>query len=550
MKASTFLAAHPNLTPAALEQLVLADPSLVVVWGMTEVTVTGNGHTVSFFASDDYFAIGEPDDCLRIPLSGHGAQALADSLGCCLPTQKMVDATYRAATRKLAPVTGGEIGIVIGGQDQMSVRAATVHSHKIDQQLLAIAEKSGLVAGHKKDVVVSNRLLDSDPHGVGGSVAIYGWHRLSGVPIQPLSLFHEDAYSDYSHGIRLVGLECILDGQRVPIAQVLSDPKLAPLLNYDGVLRALRYPPRPTKPAAPAPAKPAAPTVLPTLRLGSSGAAVERWQRILLAWHASPLAVNGEYDADTRAETIAFQLFHKIGADGVVGTGQTWPAGLKYEGTPAHPPVPVTPKPPPPMAAGDLPGVPFKQARNYQRAQNRTINQLVLHDMEMLERADTAEACANMFATTERPASAHLCVDSDSEVQCVRLDDVAYAAPGTNLNGIHFEHAGFARQNAGEWDDDYSRAMLQRSAKLAATICEKYGLPIEFVDAEGLLDGERGITTHAQVSKACLLANQRKLTSSPFYNTKNPKLPRTDHSDPGVGFPLEHYLQLVMQARP
>ena len=59
--------------------------------------------------------------------------------------------------------------------------------------------RPGLIAGHKKDVVVTNRLVSRPDR-----VAIYGWHRRDGRPIQPLSLVHEASYADYSHGIRFV----------------------------------------------------------------------------------------------------------------------------------------------------------------------------------------------------------------------------------------------------------------------------------------------------------------------------------------------------------
>ena len=39
----------------------------------------------------------------------------------------------------------------------------------------------GLVAGHKKDVVIANKVLTTT-----GKVAIYGWHKPDGKPIQPL----------------------------------------------------------------------------------------------------------------------------------------------------------------------------------------------------------------------------------------------------------------------------------------------------------------------------------------------------------------------------
>ena len=92
-----------------------------------------------------------------------------------------------------------------------------------------------LVAGHKKDVVVSNRLGEIPP-----KVAIYGFYLRSGHPIQPFALPHEDTYTDYSHGIRLIGGSVRVDGVERPIAEVLADKNLAALLSDEGPIRSAR----------------------------------------------------------------------------------------------------------------------------------------------------------------------------------------------------------------------------------------------------------------------------------------------------------------------
>ena len=53
-----------------------------------------------------------------------------------------------------------------------------------------------LLAGHKKDIVLTNKLCTQRRR-----VVIYGWHKASGRPIQPLSLVHGESYADYSHGV-------------------------------------------------------------------------------------------------------------------------------------------------------------------------------------------------------------------------------------------------------------------------------------------------------------------------------------------------------------
>lgn len=197
--------------------------------------------------------------------------------------------------------------------------------------------------------------------------------------------------------------------------------------------------------------------------------------------------------------------------------------------------------------------IPFIRARNYTTGRRNpvtleacTVDLLVIHSMEAAEKGSTAENVAKWFAGPRAPkASAHYCIDNDSIVQCVHDVDTAWHAPGANHNGIGLEHAGYARQTREEWADAFSLAMLARSSKLAAALCMLHDVPIAFVDAEGLLFGQRGVTTHAEISRACRLANERVVRASPFFNVKNPKVPRSNHTDPGIWFPLADYLEMV-----
>jgi N-acetyl-anhydromuramyl-L-alanine amidase AmpD len=171
----------------------------------------------------------------------------------------------------------------------------------------------------------------------------------------------------------------------------------------------------------------------------------------------------------------------------------------------------------------------FIQARNYTKA-NRTgadVAVVVVHTMEAPERTDTAESVAKWFAGPTAPqASAHYCIDNNSIVGCVREKDVAWHAPGCNHNGIGLEHAGYARQGTADWADPYSTAMLRRSAALVAEICDRWKIPIRRLTATDLKAGKRGLTGHVDVSNA-------------FH--------RSDHRDPGPGFPWSRYLRMIRQ---
>lgn len=175
----------------------------------------------------------------------------------------------------------------------------------------------------------------------------------------------------------------------------------------------------------------------------------------------------------------------------------------------------------------------FVRARWYTAVSpGRHIQYVVLHSMEAPEKGTTAESVAEYFRTTDRKASAHYCIDSDSIVQSVQTKDVAWAAPYANRNGVHLEHAGYARQSRADWLDGYSTQMLKNSAYLSGLIlCPKFAIPARFVNADGLRLGQRdtsvkGFTTHAEVSRAF-----------------NP----SGHTDPGPEFPLDQYLAWVRE---
>ena len=115
----------------------------------------------------------------------------------------------------------------------------------------------------------------------------------------------------------------------------------------------------------------------------------------------------------------------------------------------------------------DLPfEMPFVKARYFKAIPDdppRAVKLVVLHTTENFERAGTAMAIAKYFQSLmlgedgkPRIASSHLCIDCKQVVQCVRFQDVAYGAPGTNRNGLHVEHVGFAKQTEEEWRDDFS----------------------------------------------------------------------------------------------
>ena len=187
----------------------------------------------TFFVSPDYLCVGSDDDYLLTPVSPGTAQLIADFLGCVLPTRKMVDAIYRAAPLKLTPSPIAP-SVAMTTVPVFAEHNAIVREQRMDT--LRAHPPGTLVAGHKKDVVLTPLLATAL-----GKVAIYGWHEPDGTAIQPLYLGHTTSWVDYSHGVRLVQREMIVDGHPTTVDAVLADAQLCTLLSDEGPIPEPRY---------------------------------------------------------------------------------------------------------------------------------------------------------------------------------------------------------------------------------------------------------------------------------------------------------------------
>ncbi len=186
--------------------------------------------TATVFVMPDYLAIGSDRDFLSIPMALRAATEIANRFGFTLPTKKMVDAIFEQSAFRLIPEP------MVPGPQMRSTAYYLKHDRKIKEQRETLCcSLDALISGHKKDVVLTNRLVQN-----GAKIAIYGWHRFSGIPIQPLSTIHSASYADYSHGIRLVSDIALIDGEPWSIYRILENPWLAKLLSDEGPIRKVR----------------------------------------------------------------------------------------------------------------------------------------------------------------------------------------------------------------------------------------------------------------------------------------------------------------------
>ncbi len=187
----------------------------------------GGGHKIAYVAAVDYLAVGSNEDFVRIPLTPMSAQKIADALKCSLPTRKMVNDIYNRAVVKMQPQPLTEAREASGTFVQ--------HNDLIESK--RPKEQTGeLIAGIKKDVVISNRLTEKP-----NRVLIYGWHKAANQPIQPLTNIHNSTYLDYSHGIRLIKQDVLVDEKPMKLQDVLQDETLSPLVSDEGSLQVVKY---------------------------------------------------------------------------------------------------------------------------------------------------------------------------------------------------------------------------------------------------------------------------------------------------------------------
>lgn len=253
----------------------------------------------------------------------------------------------------------------------------------------------------------------------------------------------------------------------------------------------------------------------PALVVGMRGPEIGNWQRFLndlgyTDWNGKPLVTDEQFGMKTSYATRQWQTQSGLEATGEVGPKERQRS--KQD-----------------LPSGSLGFIPFIQAKNatllYPKVRN--IDVLVIHTMESPEKPGTAEAVGRWFAGDQAPkASAHYGIDPENIVQYVRDGDVAWHAPGANNNGIGLEHAGRAAQSPSDWEDEDSTKILALSAKLAAKLVRRHGIPVRKLSAQDLKNGWRGICGHADVTQA-------------FPG------PGRNHWDPGPNFVWSLYLEII-----
>jgi hypothetical protein len=240
MKGSDFVSTYRGKPYTTWEAAAvdLAAKGSIVAWPMLPVTFTDGVHTLVLPVACDYLAVGTPDEYLRLPMTPRPAQRIADMFGFLMPTKKIATELWRQAPVKATPIP------------QVPNKGADLDQYASEDKATETAlpaRRPGIVAGHRKDIVIGKLVRPDRPGPV-----IWGWwwpddpvihgpyltkNLRASQPIQPYSDAHTPQdFVDYSHGVRFVSGTCTVDGQTRRTADVLQDPQIAGLISDEGPL--------------------------------------------------------------------------------------------------------------------------------------------------------------------------------------------------------------------------------------------------------------------------------------------------------------------------
>jgi hypothetical protein len=247
---------------AMIAQLLAGNmPSWLRQWVAVEVQASSPKVTVRVMP--DYLCVGDDTDFRHVPLDQHSAQRVADMFGACLPTAKICHAIYRTtpATQRIGALERDYYvrpwtlrRVVKKNWEQTSTAAYDEHSTAIQASMSKAGIRPGqIIAGHKKDVVVSKRL-----HKEPLKIAFHGFYDAKGNPAEPCreknapqpcnkeapALAHpEGRFSDYSQGVRLMHPVMQVDGALKLVREVLTDAALCKLISIEDPIIPPRIPP-------------------------------------------------------------------------------------------------------------------------------------------------------------------------------------------------------------------------------------------------------------------------------------------------------------------
>jgi len=144
---------------------------------------------------------------------------------------------------------------------------------------------------------------------------------------------------------------------------------------------------------------------------------------------------------------------------------------------------------------------------------------VVIHTTE----GDTAEGAAVWFTNPASKGSTHLIVDNDECFRTLPNSAIPWGAEGANYCGFHIEQAGHASWSRATWLKHDNT--IRRAAFKTALHANLFGIPLRWVGPTSLRLKRKGVTTHADCTKAF----------------------GGNHTDPGAGYPKDVFLRYAKE---
>lgn len=166
----------------------------------------------------------------------------------------------------------------------------------------------------------------------------------------------------------------------------------------------------------------------------------------------------------------------------------------------------------------------YKAKKHSGTRKTSSIRYIVIHDAEVADPKNGAEAVGNYFASPAAKGSTQYGIDNDFTQQYLSDAYVCWGAPPLNTTGTHVELMGKASFSRKHWLKYYG-PMLKRGGWWVARQSRKFNVPLDVLTVAELdkrgthpTKGKGGVVTHATVSKAFGM---------------------TTHTDPGDSFPMD-----------
>jgi hypothetical protein len=191
--------------------------------------VNNKSYHVKYLVSPDYLMIGNNKDYFRVPVTPALAQQIADDFHCFLPTSMLVDLIYQRSNPSLEPIP------LFAYRDSF----VTFRHHHLMIEGQLKGKPKEIISGIKKDIIICSEEMFK---GKSNKVAIYGWHKPDGKPIQPVYTGHSANYVDYSHGARFIYRKIRVNGKIFDYQKMLSDSIMRHFITNESNHLITRYP--------------------------------------------------------------------------------------------------------------------------------------------------------------------------------------------------------------------------------------------------------------------------------------------------------------------